>query len=189
MEYFNDVKDRLAFVANSVQEHFAGWEDPNEYNVAEKDQTNALVRDLDREVELYPVVHCWRTSYAGGSQLEFWCKYCKDHHVHGRHSGPGTYVDSDDNVVRLRPEAEDDFTKQMRRLWRSYVKRFQQCTFNDRAPGGRGICTCPMGSGDGHRVAHCWNRKGGYYEHGYILHEVAPDDPRATTRPKRRGRK
>jgi hypothetical protein len=44
---------------------------------------------------------------------------------------------------------------------------------------GRGPCTCPPGSGDGHRVAHCWNPKSPYKATGYILREVAAAPKRA----------
>jgi hypothetical protein len=190
MEYFADTKSRIAAVYAAV-----GIPDSDtDWTTAERDQINAMAKEEDRNVERYPVVHAWRTSYHGGSQLTFWCRYCKDHHVHGRHMGPGTFVDASDNVVQLRttPDGNIRGIRGMARLWKAYVRRFQQCTFNDRAPGGRGICTCPMGCGDGHRVAHCHNREpGSYYEHGYILHEVHASDARATVKPVRpkRGRK
>jgi hypothetical protein len=179
MEFFADTKSRIeavnAAVYGSRADELTNW------TVAERDQINSLAKELDREVERYPVVHAWSTD--NGSGLKFWCRFCKDHHTHGRHSGPGTYVGANDNVVVL---PESPLAKQVRRLWHNYVRRAQQCKFNDRAPGGRGVCTCPMGSGDGHRVAHCWNREpGSYYEHGYILHEVEPNDARATAKPKR----
>jgi hypothetical protein len=34
------------------------------------------------------------------------------------------------------------------------------------------VCTCPTGTGDGHRVAHCHNQKSPYINGGYILKEV-----------------
>lgn len=37
---------------------------------------------------------------------------------------------------------------------------------------GRFPCTCPRGSGDGHRVAHCHDPASPYYETGYVLREV-----------------
>jgi hypothetical protein len=46
-----------------------------------------------------------------------------------------------------------------------------------------------MGSGDGHRVAHCWTEDSAYWRHGYILHEVEPNDVRALQKPKRTGNK
>lgn len=178
----SDTKERLAYVAKAV-----GLDDPNDYTVAERDQINAMAKEEDRNIDLYPVVHAWRTNYHGGSQLEFWCRYCKTHHVHGRHHGP-SYVESVN-----RRDVERNWLPRLGavlplRLWRRYLQRFGQCTYNDRVPGGRGVCTCPMGSGDGHRVEHCSKRDGKYYDHGYILHEVEPDDPRATVKPKRRTR-
>lgn len=181
MEHFADTRSRIAAVNAAV-----GWPDPSEYTVAERDQINALAKDLDREIDLRPVVHAWSTNR--GCQLTFWCKFCKDHHVHGRHSGPGTFVDTSGSVVQLRttPDGTVRRIPGMARLWQAYVHRVQHCRFNDRSPGGRGVCTCPLGSGDGHRVAHCWNRQpGSYYEHGYILHEVEPNDARATRKPTR----
>jgi len=184
-EFFNDFKSQLAHVNRAVYGDRA--DELTNWKVAERDQINALAKELDREVELYPVIHAWRTNYHGGSQLTFWCRYCKDHHVHGRHHGPGTFRD-DENVVQLRttPEGLIRRIPGMARLWKAYVRRFEQCTYNPDVPGGRGVCTCPIGSGDGHRVAHCWNREpGSYYEHRYILHEVEPNDARATRRPQR----
>jgi hypothetical protein len=183
MYYANDVRDRLAMVASVV-----GWEDPNDYSQAEKDQQNALVRDLDRQVERYPVVHAWRTDK--GSGLVFWCKYCKSEHTHGRHHGPGRFAE-DDNVVQLRttPDGRIRRIPGMARLWKKYVLRHEQCMFNPNRPGGRGVCTCPMGSGDGHRSTHCTSRNGEYFKHGYFLHEVEPNDARATRKPNERGRK
>ncbi len=37
---------------------------------------------------------------------------------------------------------------------------------------GRLPCTCPLGSGDGHRVAHCSDPRSPYYASGYVLREV-----------------
>lgn len=181
MEYYNNTRERLAAVARAV-----GWPEPHDWTVAERDQINAMAKEEDRNIERFPVVHAWRTD--SGSGLTFWCKYCKSHHTHGRHSGPGTFVDESDNVVPLRttPDGRIRGIRGMARLWKAYVRRFQQCTFNPNVPGGRGVCTCPMGSGDGHRATHCGNRDSGpYYEHGYILHEVEPNDARATAKPKR----
>jgi len=39
---------------------------------------------------------------------------------------------------------------------------------------GRRVCTCPKGSGDGHRVAHCTG--GRYWERGYVIKEEDDDD-------------
>lgn len=154
-----------------------------DYTVAECDQIEALADDLNRQVERYPVVHAWRTK--DGPQLQFWCKYCKTHHVHGRHLGPSRIEainrwDAEDNWVPRSDAVLPHW------LWISHLQQFADCRYNDRVPGGRGVCTCPVGSGDGHRVAHCWNREpGSYYEHGYVLYEVEPDDARASHKPKR----
>jgi hypothetical protein len=183
---FANTRSRIEYVNAAVYGSLA--DELTNWTVAERDQINSLAKELDREVERYPVVHAWSTD--NGSGLKFWCRYCKDHHTHGRHSGPGTFLDASDNVVQLRTTPDGGIRRipGMARLWRAYVRRFQQCKFNDRAPGGRGVCTCPIGSGDDHRVAHCWNREpGSYYEHGYILHEVEPNDARATVKPKRSG--
>jgi hypothetical protein len=185
VHYFSDTKERLAFVAKAI-----GWDDPNDLTKAERDQINTMAKEEDRNIQLYPVVHAWRTSYHGGSQLTFWCRYCKDHHVHGRHTGPGRYVDPNDNVVVLQPDKQK--ITGMEKLWRNYVRRFEQCTYNSNVAGGRGVCTCPIGSGDGHRVAHCSDPfpyretdVSPYRAHGYILHEVEPNDARALVKPKR----
>ncbi|WP_182359709.1 hypothetical protein [Tomitella gaofuii] len=38
------------------------------------------------------------------------------------------------------------------------------------SPRGGGVCTCPTGTGDGHRAAHCHDRSGPY-RNGYIVKE------------------
>lgn len=182
MEYYNNTRERLAAVARAV-----GWPEPDEWTADERDQINAMAKEEDRNIERFPVVHAWRTD--SGSGLEFWCKYCKSHHTHGRHSGP-SYAEA---ITRW--DAEDNWVPRVDaalplNLWRRYLARFGKCKFNPNVPGGRGFCTCPMGSGDGHRATHCGNRDSGpYYEHGYILHEVEPNDARATAKPKRMKRR
>ena len=158
----------------------AGWF--GEWSTEERDEIDSLAAKLDREIQLYPVIHAWRTNK--GSQLTFWCTYCKDHHVHGRHIGDA-YVRYANNKVlgRLARNPQIDW------LYRAYVRKFASCKFNDRFPGGRGVCTCPFGSGDGHRVAHCWKTDSAYWRHGYILHEVETNDVRALQKPKRTGNK
>jgi hypothetical protein len=177
---FADTRSRIEYVNNEVYGSLAG--ELTDWSSAERDQINKWAREEDRDIDLYPVVHCWRTD--SGSGLTFWCIHCKTHHTHGRHGGP-SYIESVN-----RWDAEDKWVPRVDavlplRLWRRYLQRFGKCTYNPNVPGGRGVCTCPFGSGDGHRVAHCWKRDAGYYDHGYILHEVAPDDPRATVKPKR----
>jgi hypothetical protein len=137
---------------------------------------------LDREIELYPVVHCWRTDR--GAQLTFWCRWCNKFHWHGRHLGDA-YVRCEGAENELSSTAGSPVSD---RMWLAHLNEYASCTFNDRVCGGRGICTCPTGSGDGHRVAHCHNAKSGYYDHGYILHEVEPNDVRALTKPPRKTR-
>jgi hypothetical protein len=39
---------------------------------------------------------------------------------------------------------------------------------------GKYPCTCPPGSGDGHRVAHCHDRNSPYDDTGYIAVEMPP---------------
>lgn len=157
------------------------------FTIEEARDIDQLAEEIVRDIELYPVVHAWRTN--NGSQLTFWCKHCKGLHTHGRHSGD-SYA-----VSRARADAESNWTPRVDavlplRLWKRYVRRHASCTYNGKVPGGRGFCTCPMGSGDGHRVAHCWNREpGGYYDHGYVLHEVEPNDARATRKPPRKSRR
>ena len=41
-----------------------------------------------------------------------------------------------------------------------------------RQTRGREDCTCPIGSGDGHRSAHCADPTSPYRDRGYVLHEV-----------------
>jgi hypothetical protein len=135
------------------------------WSLAERDQIEALADDLNRELR-FPVIHAWRTT--NGSQLQFWCTFCKDHHFHGRHGG-----DSDTRGPRAGSVLPV-------RLWKRYIKKFDDCSFRF----GRGYCTCPAGIGDGHRAAHCTNREPGrWHEQGYILHEVEPNDERALDKP------
>lgn len=52
-------------------------------------------------------------------------------------------------------------------------------TANPSCPHGRrahaGVrCTCPPGTGDGHRVAHCACPASPYRDGGYVLREVGP---------------
>jgi hypothetical protein len=138
----------------------------SEWSVAERDQIEALADDLNRELERYPVIHAWRSK--NGSQLQFWCKYCRDHHFHGRHGDSDTRRPRAGSVLPLR-------------LWKRHIKKYADCPRRF----GRGFCTCPMGSGDGPRAAHCSNRDGDYYRHGYTLHEVEPNDSRAFRKPSR----
>lgn len=153
------------------------------FSVEEAHQICQVTDQIVETIERYPVVHAWRTN--NGSQLTFWCKYCMDYHTHGRHSG--------DSYVRAvaRRDAEDGWNPRADavlplRIWKRYMRQHASCMYNSDVPGGFGFCTCPMGSGDGHRAAHCWKREPDtFYAHGYILHEVEPNDARATkpTRP------
>jgi len=38
-------------------------------------------------------------------------------------------------------------------------------------------CRCPVGNGDGHRVAHCLDPKSPYDTTGYVIREVGPLTP------------
>lgn len=160
MSQLDDTWERI------YQANRAAGVQPN-YTVAERDQTEALADDLNQELEHLPVVHAWRSK--NGSQLQFWCRFCNTHHFHGRHGG-----DSDTRGPRAGSVLP-------LRLWKRYIKKFADCTFRF----GRGYCTCPAGVGDGHRAPHCGNREGDYYRRGYILHEVEPNDARATRNPRR----
>lgn len=153
------------------------------FTVEEARQINAGAERIAQDTEDCPVVHAWRTK--NGSQLTFWCKHCKEHHFHGRHMGD-SYV-----TAVARSDAQNNWMPRgdavlPLRLWKQRMRQFASCTFNDRVPGGSGFCTCPMGSGDGHRQPHCYNQKPGrHYECGYFLHEVEPNDTRATRKPPR----
>jgi hypothetical protein len=64
-------------------------------------------------------------------------------------------------------------------VWCSYCRRDHLhgvCSGDPDCPTmrtmGREACTCPTGSGDGHRVAHCHDPASPYDETGYILREV-----------------
>ncbi|AKK28701.1 hypothetical protein AB431_20770 [Mycobacterium sp. EPa45] len=144
-----------------------------DWTVAERDQMEALADDMNGELLTYPVIHAYPTK--DRSQLEFWCRYCKTHHIHGRHlSHHGLKAD----------DGRSDSPMPLDR-WLTYLQQFFNCTFNDNAVRNRGVCTCPAGSGDGHRVAHCQDTSSPIWDHGYVLHEVEADDPRAQTRPER----
>jgi hypothetical protein len=143
-----------------------------QFSVAERDQIDAAARDMDRAMSRYPVIHAWPTE--DGSQLTFWCQSCKGHHVHGRHASLNSIL-----------EAWGSSCGNVGDLWLEYLKKFEACNYNPNWPGGRGFCTCPVGTGNGHRIAHCWNSKSPYYDHGYYLHAVPPNDVRALRKPQR----
>lgn len=169
MAVLDETWTRIRAVNEAVG--WGGW------TLAERDQLEALANDLNRDLK-YPVVHAWATK--DGSQLQFWCVGCNTHHVHGRHHGSSF-------VAWAREEAEKSAhpsSPLTGRMWAAYTQRFANCTYNPDVPGGRGICTCPMGCGDGHRSPHCWNTYSPYWNHGYRLHEVEPHDARATVKPK-----
>lgn len=159
-----------------------GWSGGRELGCGEDWTVAKLSSELDDELERYPVVHAWRTD--SGSGLTFWCRYCKVHHTHGRHGGP-EQVETEKRWDAEANRVPHIDTVLSEKLWQEYLSQMAACKFNPNVPGGRGTCTCPMGSGDGHRAADCHNRGSGWYEHGYVLHEVAPDDTRATRKPKR----
>lgn len=156
-----------------------------DWTLAERDQMEALANYLNKELSRYPVIHAWRTK--DGSQLQFWCKHCKDHHFHGRHLGLSRVeaINRWDAETNWVPRSDAILPHW---LWVAHLQQFADCNFNDGVPGGRGFCTCPTGSSDGHRAPHCWNRQGAHYERGYILYEVEPNDARALQKPKRKPR-
>lgn len=47
-------------------------------------------------------------------------------------------------------------------------------------------CTCPLGSGDGHRVAHCGDPDSPYADSGYVVAETSSPRPRRMPRTKNR---
>ncbi|MCT7365932.1 hypothetical protein [Mycolicibacterium llatzerense] len=171
---YNTTEDRLA----AVQEQL-GLPPLGEYDLH---LIGELADKLDFELR-YPVVFATRTK--DGSQLQFWCKHCKRKHTHGRHIGSSDadWVPTQDSVM---PQW----------LWKFHLAQLTSCTYvtqSDRfdaikagkhAPALGGICTCPTGSGDGHRSSHCVEADTDYYVRGYTLYEVEPGDPRAATNPK-----
>lgn len=149
------------------------------FSVAETDQIDSMARDMDRQIARYPVIHAWGTK--DNSQLTFWCEGCETHHVHGRHASLASILN-----------AFGSSCGNLGDLWLEYLKKFEACDYNPNVPGGRGFCTCPVGTGNGHRVAHCYNTDSPYWEYGYYLHEVEPNDFRALQKPanyRRRPRK
>ncbi|WP_104183292.1 hypothetical protein [Mycobacterium avium] len=89
-----------------------------------------LATQIDKELR-YPVVHAWKTK--DGSQLQFWCKYCRTHHVHGRHLGPSRV-----EAIK-RWDAEDNWVPRIDavlplRLWKRHLQQFADCTFNVSVP-------------------------------------------------------
>ena len=70
-------------------------------------------------------------------------------------------------------------------VWCSYCKRDHQHGRHDAATGCRwdslrpevASCTCPPGTGDGHRVAHCHDSDSPYADTGYIVKEILPGAP------------
>ena len=72
-------------------------------------------------------------------------------------------------------------------IWCPHCRRWHHhgvCSGNPACPAmpsGSRACTCPPGSGDGHRVAHCGHDSGSpYYARGYVVREVGhwSDRPR-----------
>ncbi len=98
--------------------------------------------------------HC-RTTIDDVTVLGGWCVECKRPVLLGRQSDHGTQID----------------------VWCAHCGREHyhgrhdprtNCRFN----GLSGICTCPPGSGDGHRVAHCHDDQSPYDRAGYIVVEI-----------------
>jgi hypothetical protein len=78
-----------------------------------------------------------------GRTLEAWCPPCRKFHVHGRHGA----------IEDCGPGCGCGLHLDLHRF--------------------RGPCTCPPGSGDGSRTAHC-SPGGPFKERGYFIEEVAP---------------
>lgn len=62
-------------------------------------------------------------------------------------------------------------------VWCEHERRWHYhgcCIGNCATKTLRGPCKCPIGSADGHRVAHCACPHSPYEETGYILREIGP---------------
>lgn len=179
--------DGLVFYSNSGERleairHRLGLP---EFTDEERKEIPVLADQFNQGLSRFPVVFALAVN--NNTQLEFWCKFCKAYHLHGRHGGQG-HVDAEN-----RYDAEQGWFPRIDavlpvRRWKRYLQRFSECRYDLWSPLRRkAMCTCPAGSGDGHRAPHCSNREPGrYYEHGYILYEVPPGDPRATRAPRPR---
>ena len=83
---------------------------------------------------------------ANGVTLLAWCPWCQVWHVHGRHG-----ADSD------------------------CARRGCRCQLHGGNHHARLPCTCPPGSGDGHRTAHCYSlSRSPLKATGYVIREVRP---------------
>jgi hypothetical protein len=83
-----------------------------------------------------------------GRTLLGFCYWCQVWHVHGRHGHP------DDCRRRLKGQ---DCT----------------CGLHPDYHASRGPCTCPPGSGDGHRTAHCYTlSQSPLKATGYVVREM-----------------
>jgi hypothetical protein len=69
-------------------------------------------------------------------------------------------------------------------VWCIYCERWHHhgahndspdCAVTTQGAAWNRPCTCPPGSGDGHRVAHCHDPASPYDITGYWLREVVPD--------------
>jgi hypothetical protein len=173
-----DTWDRIN-AANAAAGVFEEW------SVAERDQIEALAVELNLELEQYQVIHCYRTK--DGTQLTFWCQFCKRHHLHGRHMRDDYLRYASQLLSGQRAESDPERSSLAVFLefpFRAYLRKVASCAYGN----GSGVCTCPTGIGDGHRIEHCHNPKSPYNAHGYILHEVEPNDIRALTKPPRKPR-
>jgi hypothetical protein len=58
-------------------------------------------------------------------------------------------------------------------VWCEHENKWHYHGRCDGTCGGRyGYCTCPFGSGDGHRAPHCTCPQSPYRDRGYFIHEV-----------------
>ena len=79
-----------------------------------------------------------------GLQLQAWCPWC-GWHYHGRHGS----CEPGTCVCPYHPDYHHPSVR-------------------------RAACTCPPGSGDGHRVAHCTSPDSPFQATGYWLEEIRP---------------
>jgi hypothetical protein len=97
----------------------------------------------------HPILMAWPSE--DGRTLQAWCAPCGRFHTHGRHGHPGT-------------------------CWRLLRGRECECALHAEPYSMRRIpCTCPPGSGDGHRGAHCASlSRSPMKATGYVVREVRP---------------
>lgn len=89
---------------------------------------------------------------------------------------------TDTPVIFGRPDTRPGSAGSTVLVWCAHCNRNHVHGRHISAPGcdydmlrpQRHRCTCPIGSGNGHRVAHCHKPGSPYENTGYVIKEIAP---------------